>query len=252
MNPGGESADQMVRMSLQGIEIAGELAIKLGTEVSKSFAATLYAILSDQKKVKGKTRLTNLLKNEQGLDVIAIKSKDLKLFCTEAKKYGILFSVLKERNNKDGICDIMVRTQDAAKIGRICDKFKLATINTKEMRDIIENGKSSNVQNSKPLSDKEHDDLINQLMDSTRNNTEREVDMVPKNSLADIKKSDDRSENSYVVAKEKFRKKERPSVKKKLDRFKERNEIITDDRMLDKSLNGFYKGRRIKERSKER
>lgn len=251
MNPGGESAEQMVRMTLQGIEVMGELAIKGGAEFTKSFAVMMYAILSDQKKVKGKTRLTNLLKNEQGLDVIAIKSQDLKLFCKEAKKYGILYTVLKEKNNKDGICDIMVRTQDAAKIGRICDRFKLATINTKEIRDTIENGKDVKLQDVKPLSDQEHDDLINQLMNSTKKTMqkEKESEIVPPKSLTDIKKSEDRSESSCVVVKKGFSKKERPSVRKKLETFKEKNEFISDDRTMQKR---FYNRRKRKDHKRER
>lgn len=54
MNAGGETADQLVKMSLQGIEVAAEIALKAGGGVSKSLAATLYAILTDKKKVKGK------------------------------------------------------------------------------------------------------------------------------------------------------------------------------------------------------
>lgn len=123
MNAGGDTADQMVRMTLQGIEVAGSLALKAGGMASKSLAATLYAILTDKKKVKGKTRLDALLKSGKELKVFAIRHEDLKTFCDEAKRYGVLFSVLKEKNNKDGICDIMVRAEDAAKISRIVDKF---------------------------------------------------------------------------------------------------------------------------------
>ena len=52
MNTGGETADQVVRMSLQGIEVAANVALKAGGMASKSLAATLYAILTDKKKVK--------------------------------------------------------------------------------------------------------------------------------------------------------------------------------------------------------
>ena len=47
----GETADQTVRMTLQGIEIAANVAIKLGKSASKSLAATLYAIITDNKKI---------------------------------------------------------------------------------------------------------------------------------------------------------------------------------------------------------
>ena len=56
MDNGGQTADQVVRMSLQGIEVAAQVTMKIGESAAKTLAATLYAILTDKKKVKGKTR----------------------------------------------------------------------------------------------------------------------------------------------------------------------------------------------------
>ena len=123
MNAGGETADQVVRMYLQGIEVAANIALKIGGAATKSLAATLYAMLNDKKKVKGAARLNSMLQSGKELKVFAIRHEDLKTFCQEAKRYGVLYSVLKEKNNTDGICDIMVRAEDASKISRIVDKF---------------------------------------------------------------------------------------------------------------------------------
>ena len=122
-------------MSLQGIEVAANVALKAGGMASKSLAVTLYAILTDRKKVKGKTRLNSMLKSGKELKVFAIHHNDLKTFTQEARRYGVLYCVLKEKCNTDGICDIMVRAEDAAKISRIVDKFELATIDTKAIND---------------------------------------------------------------------------------------------------------------------
>ena len=81
MNAGGETADQVVKMSLEGIEVAANIALKAGGNATRSLAAMLYAILTDQKKVKGKTRLNSLLKSGKELKVFAIRNQDLKLFC---------------------------------------------------------------------------------------------------------------------------------------------------------------------------
>ena len=51
MDNGGQTADQVVRMTLQGIEVAAKVSMKVGEETSKTLAATLYAILTDKKKV---------------------------------------------------------------------------------------------------------------------------------------------------------------------------------------------------------
>lgn len=170
MNAGGDTADQAVKMTLEGIEVVGGLAVKAGGAMAKSLAATLYAILTDQKKVRGKTRLETLLRSNKELKVFAIRSKDLETFVREAKKYGVLYSVIKEKNNKDGICDIMVRAEDAAKISRIVDRFELATINTRALRESIiaeRDGHDNTLKDVQVLTDEEHDHLVESLMNST-------------------------------------------------------------------------------------
>ena len=172
MNPGGDTADQMAKMTLEGIEVAA----KISGSAAKSLAAMLYAMLNDKKKVKGKTRLDALLRSGKELKVFALRHDDLKVFCEEAKRYGVLYSVLKEKNNTDGICDIMVRAEDAAKISRIVDKFELATIDTKAIRESIMSQKENPLKDVKPMTAEEHDKLIQSLMDEanpTRVRTEK-------------------------------------------------------------------------------
>ena len=160
MNPGGDTADQMAKMTLEGIEVAA----KISGSAAKSLAAALYAMLNDKKKVKGKTRLDALLRSGKELKVFALRHDDLKTFCEEAKRYGVLYSVLKEKNNTDGICDIMVRAEDAAKISRIVDKFELATIDTKAIRESIMSQKENPLKDIKPMTEEEHDKLVKSLM----------------------------------------------------------------------------------------
>ena len=118
----------------------------------------------DLKKIKGKKNLDNLLKSNKELKVFAIHHSDLKKFCEEAKHYGVLYSVLKEKNNTDGIVDIMVKAEDASKISRMVDKFDLATIDTKAIRESVLSQKDI-----KPMSDEEHDALLSKLMDEKSN-----------------------------------------------------------------------------------
>lgn len=124
MNTGADAADQIVRMTLNGVEVAAKIT---GTG-AKELAVLLYAILKDQKKTAGKTRLTSMLKSGKELRVFAVKDADLEKFCKEAKKYGVLYCVLKDKDSKDGLTDIMVRAEDASKINRIFERFQLATV----------------------------------------------------------------------------------------------------------------------------
>ena len=106
-----EAADQVVNMSLKGIEMAAKIS-GLG---AKNIAVYLYAVLNDQKKTKGKARLSGMLKSGKQLKIFAVKKEDLAAFVREAKKYGVLYAVLKDKNDIDGMCDIMVRAEDGVK-----------------------------------------------------------------------------------------------------------------------------------------
>ena len=134
MNTAGDAAEQIVKMSLNGVEVAAKIT---GTG-AKELAMMIYAILKDQKKTKGKTRLTSMLRSEKPLKVFAVKDSELQLFCKEAKKYGVLYCVLKDKDAGDGLTDIMVRAEDASKINRIFERFKLATVDVGEVRSEIE------------------------------------------------------------------------------------------------------------------
>lgn len=155
MSVNSETADQTVKMTLEAIEEAAKVSASIGGVTAKSLAAMIYAIITDNKKSRGKTRLTAMLKSGKELKVLALNQKDLKQFCGVAKKYGVLYCVLKEKNNKDGIVDIMIRAEDASKVSRIVDKFELATIDTKAIRATITNQEKEDTDiNSVDLNDK--------------------------------------------------------------------------------------------------
>ncbi|AHF09025.1 MULTISPECIES: PcfB family protein [Dehalobacter] len=146
MNSGAEAADQMVNMSLKGIEVMA----KISGEGAKNLATYLYAVLKDQKKTKGKTRLEGLLRSGKELKVFAVKNKDLQKFSQEAKRYGVLYCVLRDKKNLDGMCDIMVRAEDASKISRIVERFKLATVDTASIKSEIEKAKAIRESQKEP------------------------------------------------------------------------------------------------------
>ena len=124
MSYSGDAAEQVVRMTLEGSEVA----LKLAGSGAKQLAVLLYAVLKDQKKTKGKTRLTNMLRSGKELKVFAVSDKDLTKFCAEAKRYGVLYTVLKDLDAHDGVTDIMVRAEDASKINRIFERFNFAVV----------------------------------------------------------------------------------------------------------------------------
>ena len=130
MSYSGEAAEQVVRITLNGVELAAKIT-GIG---AKHLAVMLYAVLKDQKKTKGKVRLASMLRSGKELKVFAVRTDELQRFCQEAKKYGVLYCVLRDKNADDGLTDIMVRAEDAAKINRIFERFKLATVDVAAVR----------------------------------------------------------------------------------------------------------------------
>lgn len=224
MNAGGETADQVVRMSLQGIEVAANVALKAGGMASKSLAAMLYAILTDKKKVKGKARLNTMLKSGKELKVFAIHHNDLKVFCQEAKRYGVMYCVLKEKNT-DGICDIMVRAEDASKISRIVDKFELATVDAKTINDYATSKQNQIFKDVPTMSDKEHDKLVQSLMNSMKKE-EKSFSENPTTART-TKDASPFEPTSVKAGKEPNIIDKRPSVRKELNEIKKQQEKKT-------------------------
>lgn len=126
MNPSGDAAEQVVRMSLEGAEVA----VRLTGTGAKHTALLMAAVLKEENKTKGKARLTSMLKSGKELKVFTIQQKDLKTFSQEAKRYGVLYCVLKDAKNQDpnASIDVIARAEDASKIQRITERFRLATV----------------------------------------------------------------------------------------------------------------------------
>ncbi|MFA6851508.1 MAG: PcfB family protein, partial [Selenomonadaceae bacterium] len=169
MNTSGEAADQVVRMSLNSVEVAA----KITGAGAKQIAVMLYAVMKDQKKTKGKMRLQSMLRSGKELKVFAVKKGDLQKFTVEAKRYGVLYCVLRDKNGNDGLTDIMVRAEDVSKINRIFDRFKFATVDTATIKSDIEKSKvtkdSEKQENERVIPEKSNEDkLIDKLMEKPK------------------------------------------------------------------------------------
>ena len=222
MNTGGEAAEQVVRMSLQGVEVAA----KISGAGAKNIAVLLYSILKEQNKTKGKARLTNMLKSGKELKVFTVKNEDLRTFTKEAKKYGVLYCVLADRKNKNpnAEVDIMARAEDASKINRIVEKFNLASIDTASI--VTEAEKSRNHKTQKPVPEittpnKEEKD---KLLDALMGKPIQKEEPVANPSVAKTDKSplsEPTLEKRNDTAEGIIKSPEKPSVKKELERIKQ-------------------------------
>ena len=119
MNGSGEVADLMVR---EGIQIT-ESAAKLAGLGAKNLAAIVIALLNEDNKLQGKTALKNLLKADKPLCILQINKQELKKFQSEAKRYGVLFTVVTDKTSES--CDIIAKQDDVVKLNYIIEKLGL-------------------------------------------------------------------------------------------------------------------------------
>lgn len=222
MNTGGEAAEQIVRMSLEGFEVAA----KITGAGAKNIAILLYSILKEEKKTKGKARLTSMLRSGKELKVFTVKSGDLKKFTQEAKKYGVLYCVLTDRKNKDpnAEVDVIARAEDASKISRIVERFNLASVDTASIVTEAEKSKDAKDGQSEPdigVQEKaEKDKLLDELMGKPIQKEEN----APNPSVAKTEKSpqfEPTSEQPKKFAEGATMTKEKPSVREELRKIKE-------------------------------
>ena len=135
MSETGEAAEQIVNMvtnvTVKGVECVANLSGKAAV----SLAAFLIAALKDEKRVSGKTRMRSF--RGKPTQVFVIKQGELRAFAQEAKKYGILYAAVVDKRNPDGLCDIVVSAEDAARVNRIADRFALSAVDVEKIREDI-------------------------------------------------------------------------------------------------------------------
>jgi hypothetical protein len=220
MTNGGDAAEQVVRLSLEGFEVAA----KLSGAAAKNIAVLLVSVLKQEQKTKGKARLTNMIKSGKELKVFSIPNKDLKKFTEQAKRYGVLYCVLRDKNIRgDNVpIDIIARAEDASKIQRIVERFELGKVDKAaivtesqkavEKREAVEKDKPTKSKNEiiteeavrKPLQKEEN---------AQSNPTTAKTDKNPP-SRQNSEPEDMQTDKGAVDGQKK------PSVKEKLDRYK--------------------------------
>lgn len=216
-----ESAEAIVKMSLEGMEVAARITGSAAEKV----AVLLYTMAKDKKMTKGKTKLNNMLKSGSPLQIFSIKEDELKKFHEQSKQYGVLYTALfdKKHPSNDGYVDIMVRAEDAPKVNRIVDKFKLSTVDIASIKSEIEKDKIEEMlkdakeRGVEVKSDEEKlaDDIMSKPIQKEENeNSNPNVAKTEKSPLSEP--SLENKNNSGVVSKTK-----KPSVRETLKRIKE-------------------------------
>ena len=221
MNNGGDAAEQVVRLSLEGFEVAA----KLTGSAAKNVALLLVSVLKQEQQTKGKARLTNMIKSGKELKVFSIPNKDLAQFTKQAKRYGVLYCVLRDKSAKgdDVPVDIIARAEDAAKIQRISDRFELgkvdkASIVSEAEKDVADREAVANEVPTKSRGEIIVEEAMGKPTQKEENSHQNpSVAKTDKNPLSerDLETTGTHTDKGVAKAADK-----KPSVKEKLDRYK--------------------------------
>ena len=229
MNTSGEVADLMVK---EGLQITEEV-VKLTGLGAKNLAAIVIALLKEDNKLQGKTNLKKLLKSDKPLCILQIKESDISRFNKEAKKYGVLFTAVKDNTNNSGLCDIIAKQDDVTKLNYIMERMGYA-VPEKEIepepepeKDSDDKNKDKNTQEPVPNKDDKSKNTFpratenQQESESTKHGdsdkTDNRINSKPsvKKKIEDIKEQQAKNKDNKTPEKEKINQKPAPSKKKK-------------------------------------
>ena len=239
MNTSGEAADQVMRMMLEGTEVL----IKLSGKGAERAFALVYTTFRQQKKTQGAIKLSNMLRSGTPVKVFTFHDRDLAKFKEVAKQYGILYTILKEKDKTGGVFDVFVRADDESKIQRISERFGLARIDSATLKtelikekaareaSVVETEQNTS-EVSDPMDKQAHetavaDDLLSQEVHEERVNPDvarTDEKEVPQQKQLPLNPPpfEPTSEiiNELMGEREEIPHRKKPSVRKKLDEIK--------------------------------
>ena len=220
MNTSGDAAEQVVRLSLEGFEVAAKLTGSAAKNIAVLLASVLKNEIRQTHKNKGKARLSNMLKSGKELKVFALPQKDLHKFTENARKYGVLYCVLRNRSSKDpnAQVDIIARAEDASKIQRIVDRFEIGTV---DKASIIAEAQKNIAERESREKEKPEKSMGEMVVEEAVGPPQKEEKSHQNPSAAKTEKSPLSRQNSSSITMNtgKGEAEERPSVREKLERY---------------------------------
>ena len=116
---GGEAADQMVRMMLSGTEVM----VRLSGSALKNLLALTMALASNRKVLSGKVNMGKMLRETRDLRRFPMTPEQYKQFQKLAKKHKLLFSVIKDKDDKGKVLDVILPVTELERANAIFERI---------------------------------------------------------------------------------------------------------------------------------
>ena len=117
---GGEAADQLVRMILNGSEVA----IRLSGSAAKNVLALTLALAKQNKQLSGKVNMARMLRQTRDLRLFAMTPELYKAFQKQAKRQKLLFSAIKDKDDKGKLIDVVMPVTELDRANMIFERIK--------------------------------------------------------------------------------------------------------------------------------
>ena len=197
MGASSDAADQIVKITLDGVQTVAKITGDGALELAK----LLIKEMQMPQRTKGRASLSTMLKSQKPIKVFEIDDKSLKKFCEEAKRYGVMYHILKDRNKNNGKCDIMVRAEDASKVNRIYERFNLGISQKAVIKKSIEKSKKTDIpEPEKTVPEKSAEDkFIDELFSKPVNREKTEIPNPPGARTEKSRPSERSSRNSAYI-----------------------------------------------------
>ena len=112
----GEAADEVVRIMLNGPEVA----LRLTGSAAKNLGVILYEWAKNNPKVTGKTSMMKLLRSGEELQVVTLTRDQYDQFKALAKKQ-VLFAPFVNKEKNDGMVEVVISSRSLAIVNHILE-----------------------------------------------------------------------------------------------------------------------------------
>ena len=119
---GGETADQLVRMLLSGTEVS----VRLGGSALKNLLALTMALTKNNKTLSGKVSLGKMLRETRDLRQFPMTPAQYKRFARLAKKQKILFSAIRDKDDRGKLIDVILPVTELDRANMIFERLAYA------------------------------------------------------------------------------------------------------------------------------
>ena len=150
---GGEAADQLVRMMLNGSEVA----IRLSGSAAKNMLALTMALAKQNKRLSGKVNMARMLHETRDLRLFPMTPEQYREFRKHARRQKILFSAISDRDGGEKLLDVVMPVTEVERANLIFDRIMYTGQQEKEREEQTQDKSREKTQEQEPSKDRSWD-----------------------------------------------------------------------------------------------